>query len=166
MIEITTDPITLARKWVITIKRDEIFTRVSVTSVYINSRLPLEQRSVNREMSDSDRLLFDKYFREAISDVLIIMTRYFQEEFSGTNENESGDIVLNVCPTTLMPDSISYALDGYIVELFEKVCLKKWFGQDSGPLGIDKEYEQVVSKLMTTIHYRRKGLTRPIGPLF
>jgi len=166
MITIITDPITLIRKWVITIKKDDIFTRVSVSSVYLNSRLPLEQRSETREMGDSDRLIFDKYFREAISDILIVMTRYFQEEFSGTNEDANGDILLNVFPTSLMPDSIAYALDGYIIELFEKVCLKKWLGTDSGPLGVDKEYEQVLSKLMTTIHYRRKGLTRPIGPIF
>ncbi|NCB98015.1 MAG: hypothetical protein EOM36_06615 [Bacteroidia bacterium] len=165
MIEVKIDEITQVRTWEITIPKEEMFSRVSVSSVYINNNLPEEQRGERRELLEPDRVMFNKHYRESISDLIILLTRYFQNEITPSNMNADGDFSIVIHPTLHMRDSIAYAMDGYILEVIEKNCLVKWFGREADAIGARAEYEDAVDKLTSSIHYRRKGVRLPINPL-
>lgn len=166
MATIVIDPTTLVRTWVIILNKEEMFSRVSIRSVYINNKLSPEQRAESREMLEDDRIMFGKYFGGSVADLIMLLTRNFSEEFSATNIDADGNITLTVFPTTLMPDSIVFPLEERILQYIESYCLSKWLQTESGPLGIDAEFSEAQSKLLAAIHYRRKGLRRPIDPLF
>jgi len=166
MATIVIDPTTLVRTWVIILNKEEMFSRVSIRSVYINNKLNPEQRAESREMLEDDRIMFGKPFGGSVADLIMLLTRNFNEEFSATNVDEVGNITLTIFPTTLMPDSIVFPLEERILQYIESYCLSKWLQTESGPLGIEEELSKAQSNLLTTIHYRRKGLVRPIDPLF
>ena len=165
MVEVKINEITQVRTWEITIPKEEMFSRVSISSVYINNNLPEEQRGERRELLEPDRVMFNKHYRESISDLIILLTRYFQNEITPSNMNANGDFSIVIHPTLHMRDSIAYAMDGYILELIEKNCLVKWFGREADAIGARAEYEDAVDKLTSSIHYRRKGVRLPINPL-
>ncbi len=165
MIQVIIDDTTLTKRWEVTILKEELFSRVSVSSVYINRNLPVDQQDERRELLEPDRVMLNKYYRESISDLIILLTRFFQEELAPSNMDEEGNFKMIIYPTARMRDSVAYALDGYIMEVVEKSCLKKWFGREADAIGASEEYDLAVQKLTSSLHYRKKGLSLPINPL-
>lgn len=163
MIEIDINEVTRAKRWKVTIPKEEVFARVSASTVYINNSLPEEQRGERRELLEPDRAMFNKYYRESISDLIILLARYFQDEITPSSMNDDGDFSIVIHPTLQMKDSVSYALTGYIMEVIEKNCLVKWFGRDADLIGVRAEYEAAVDKLNSSIHYRKKSVRLPIA---
>lgn len=168
MINIQTDELTGNRLWTLTINRDKMFDKVSVRTVYINNSLPAEKRAPSREMNETDMIVFYKYFRDAISDIVLTLERKMVESYSDTNFDENSNVLsLFLTPTETMPDSIAYPLSNYVEQFIETYILAKWLMIEAQPLGILQEKEEVEQKLLSAIHHRKKGrVNRRIDPIF
>lgn len=162
MITISAEP----RRWTLTIKKGELFARVSNESIYINNRLPESLKNPANEILEGDKPQFDRYYRRAISNTLVVLARYLDTEITPSSISEDGDLRLDIIPKLDMRDTIAFSIDGYVMEYCEKIILKYWFGHvNSIALGIEKECSEVLENLTSALHYRKKPVSLPIHPV-
>lgn len=168
MVNISEDSLTGKKLWTITINRTSMFDKVSVRTVYLNNSLPQDKQSASREMNEGDMIMFYKYFRDAVSDIVMILERNMTEIYSDTNFMENTEMLsLFLTPTETMPDSIAIPLSNYVEQFIETYILSKWLMMEAQPLGVTEEKDEVEKKLLSAIHHRKSGrVIRRVDPIF
>jgi hypothetical protein len=152
------------KRWELTIERDKIFNLTSLATVRLVEKLAQSERTDNRELTEEDRGLFNSYFSLAISDLVILLARYFSKEF--TDNNIDGEYVyITMDMQSYHKASVAYSLEQYIIKYIELRCLQEWFGPESGPLGIDDSITLYDKKIHQARDYRKDSAKLPVDPI-
>lgn len=157
-------PITGGSRWEFVINREQMFSHTSLASVRITDKLAPELRTDNREMTEEDSGLFNSYFSLAISDLIILLARYFSREFTD-NDIEGEDVYITMSMDTSAKDSVAYALEQYIKKYVELRCLQEWFGAESSAFGVDASLDKCIENIRHIRNYRKTTASLPIDPL-
>ena len=153
--------------WKILIDTEEIFKRVSLDSNYREHAL-IEPRGSKYVLLDDDVSLFNTFVRNAMSELWLKIARMSKQVSSGIRYTEDF-IELNLEASDNHDPNLLFTLGCQIDQFIDARVLCQWFelNRISDHAGLcERDAARTLANLLTTVHFRKKAVKRPIDPIF
>ena len=156
----------ITKVWRITLHEKEVFNPAIDESILIaTDRVKQNFRGEATAMTDDDRAFFERYYREALAELSVLLARRTTRVGGGIDSEKDEETgFLTTVYTMPMTDNHEHelvpALSSHCLEFVVAKCLEKWFGHGND-FGSALEKEQIKHIL----HFRRWPIERP-GNIF